>query len=381
MTYQSRRHFVGQISLALAAIGCRAQITSDKDRALPPTPAQLATIEALATRFMGKYNVPGMSHSVAVLGQLVYERAFGVADKSAHEQLTPSHLFRIASVSKPITSVAIFQMIELGLLKTSDLIFGPAGIFKEDFGETAKHPYLEELRLEHLLTHTGGGWQNDDKDPMFANPQMNHKELISWTIANQPLTNRPGTHFAYSNFGYCLVGRVIEKLSQKSYADHVKSEVLSRCGVTDMRISGNTLSDRAPREVVYYGQSENPYDMNVSRMDSHGGWLATASDLVRFATHVDGFATTPNILRPETIAAMTTATDAEKGYAHGWAVNRVGNWWHSGSLPGTTSIMVRTKSGLCWAALTNTRSLGSAMNGDLDRMMWEIVQSVPDWRA
>lgn len=123
--------------------------------------------------------------------------------------------------------------------------------------------------------------------------------------------------------------------------------------------------------MAYYGQGEDAYDMNVRRMDSHGGWLANPSDLARFTMHVDGFTTTPNILRSDSIAVMTTPIAANQGFAHGWAVNSLGNWWHNGSLPGTTTIMVRTKSGLCWATLTNTPTPDSKIGLDLDKMMWK----------
>jgi len=149
-----------------------------------------------------------------------------------------------------------------------------------------------------------------------------------------------------------------------------------------MRIAGNTLEDRVAGEVVYYGQGgDNPYDMNVRRMDSHGGWLATAADLVRFALRVDGFSAARNILKPASIGEMTTPTIANRGYAKGWAVNPSNNWWHTGSLPGTTSIMVRTSSGFCWAALANTREARGDTGGALDRMMWDLVGQVKGWRA
>jgi CubicO group peptidase (beta-lactamase class C family) len=380
MANQTRRTFLAQGAIALTSVGCRAHRLPDEERSHQPTALQLASMRTVALRFMGRYGVPGMSISIAVLGKTLYEQSFGLADNTSNETLTPSHLFRIASISKPITSVAIFRLIERGVLHASDLVFGPDGILRDDFGPTAKQPYLAQLKIEHLLTHTGGGWQNDMTDPMFRDPQIGQHELIAWTLANQPLTNVPGKHFAYSNFGYCVLGRVIEKVTQKSYADFVTTEVLSRCGIADMRIAGNTLADRAPHEVVYDARTENPYNMNVRRMDSHGGWLATASDLVRFATHVDDFTTTPNIRRHETINAMTTPTAPNSGYAHGWAVNSQGNWWHGGSLPGTSTIMVRTHSGLCWAALTNTRKMGE-MGNDLDQMMWDIVKAVPEWQA
>jgi hypothetical protein len=149
-----------------------------------------------------------------------------------------------------------------------------------------------------------------------------------------------------------------------------------------MRIAGNTLADRAPNEVVYYGQGpENPYGMQVARMDAHGGWLASPTDLVRFLVHVDGFPTSPDILQRSTIEAMTTASEANAGYAKGWSVNRVNNWWHNGSLPGTSTLMVRTSGGFCWAALANTRHPNSTMGADLDALMWNIVRKPTAWPA
>jgi CubicO group peptidase (beta-lactamase class C family) len=217
---------------------------------------------------------------------------------------------------------------------------------------------------------------------MFRNAAMNHRELITWAIANVALSHPPGKHYAYSNFGYCVLGRVIEKVTGLPYDQHVSEAILKPCGVSDMRIAGNKLADRAPGEVVYYGAGrQDPYSMNVRRMDSHGGWLATAPDLVRFASHVDGFSTARNILKPESIREMTTATSANAGYAKGWEVNRVPNWWHGGSLPGTATIMVRTASGFCWAALANTREATGDTGGAMDRMMWDLVRQVRSWKA
>jgi CubicO group peptidase (beta-lactamase class C family) len=262
-------------------------------------------------------------------------------------------------------------------LKLSHRIFGSDAILGTDFGSSYSER-AQKITLEHLLTHTCGGWDNGANDPMFLNPAMNSHALIRWALQNQPLEYDPGKHYAYSNFGYCILGRVIEKVSGQTYAEFVEQNVLAKCGVSDMRVAGNTLLDTAPGEVVYYVQNgESPYDMNVRRMDSHGGWIATPSDLVNFTMRVDGFSYTPNILEPATIDTMTTATSAKPDYAKGWMVNTLNNWWHNGCLPGTTSIMVRTSSGLCWAALANTRTKGI----DLDPMMWEMADAVPEWKA
>ncbi|HEX3745911.1 MAG TPA: serine hydrolase domain-containing protein [Bryobacteraceae bacterium] len=340
-----------------------------------PSTAELAAMDAVVDAFMVAHSVPGMSVAVARDGVPVHQKGYGFADREAREKVTPANLFRIASVSKPITSVAIFQLIEQGKLKLDDPVFGPGAILGVAYGAPPYQPHVAEIRLHHLLTHTGGGWQNDGTDPMFSNARMNQHELIAWTIAHLPLAHAPGEHYAYSNFGYCVVGRIVEKVTGKPYAQHVRDAVLARCGIDDMRISGNTRAERARGEVVYYpAPGEDAYDMDVRRMDSHGGWLATAPDLVRFATHL-------NMLRPTVIAEMMRGTTANAGYACGWAVNQVPNWWHNGSLPGTTSIMVRTASGFCWSALLNTREEKVNTGGALDRMMWEMVRKVASWRA
>jgi hypothetical protein len=102
---------------------------------------------------------------------------------------------------------------------------------------------------------------------------------------------------------------------------------------------------------------------------------------VQFLMHVDGFPAPPNILKLETIRTMTTASSADPGYAKGWAVNKADNWWHNGSLPGTSTIVVRTHSGFCWAAFINTRRNGSMLDGDLDKLVWTMVREVKAWRV
>ena len=346
-----------------------------------PTPAERAAMAASARAFMRTYAVPGFSVAVGHAGALIYQDAFGLADRDKGEPLTPQHLFRIASLSKPITSVAIFSLIEQGRLHLGDRIFGPGGVLGTDFGRPPYHPQVDQITLEHLLTHTGGGWSKDHDDPMFMNAGMNHAQLIGWVLRNRPLDHPPGQSFAYSNFGYCVLGRVIEKVSRQGYAAFVGDAVLKRCGVADMTIAGNTLAQRRRGEVAYYGQgNDNPYGMNVARMDSHGGWIARPADLVQFAMHVDGLSA-PNILKPDTIRSMTTASSADAGYAKGWAVNKAGNWWHDGSLPGTSTIMVRTHSGFCWAAFINTRRADSALDGDLDRLIWSMAAQVKGWHV
>jgi hypothetical protein len=79
------------------------------------------------------------------------------------------------------------------------------------------------------------------------------------------------------------------------YAAYVRNFVLKRCGISDMTIAGNMLAQRRLDEVKYFGQGDDPYGMNVARMDSHGGWIARPAGIVQFLMHVSGFAAPPNI--------------------------------------------------------------------------------------
>lgn len=316
-------------------------------------------IRSIAEGFLRDHGIQGMSIAYGRAGKINFEAGYGFADAEGTEAVTPQHRFRIASVSKPITATAVMMCIEKGLLKSDSKVFGPQGILGGDYGGD-----VAEVTVDHLLTHASGGWANDKDDPMFKNPRMNHAELIAWTLANQKQTHKPGEHYAYSNFGYCVLGRVLEKVHKMPYDKLITQEVLSKCGISSMEIGGNTLADRRPQEVMYLtAKTGAAYGMNVARMDSHGGWIATAGDLVRFASQL------PVMLKPDSINSMTTHGVSES-YARGWNVNKVPNWWHNGSLPGTSTIMVHTAKGLCWAGLLNGRKEGLGLA--LDKLMWQM---------
>jgi CubicO group peptidase (beta-lactamase class C family) len=347
----------------------------------------------LAASFKSSFRVPALSVAIARNGQFVFDQGFGFNQgiRAGNEKdLGPtnmSSLFRIAAVTMPITSVTIFTLIEQGKLNLTDKVFGSSGILGTKYGKSPYKQYVTDITVDHLLTHTCGGWPNDSTDPMFRFNSWDQAKLIGWTLENLPLTYPPGQHWAFSNFGYCLLGRVIEQVTGQGYADYVQSNILTPCGISGMRIAGNTLRQRVPNEVVYVGQyDEDPYKINVARMDSCAGWLATPSALVQFLDHVAGSGNIPSMLKPETIAVMTTPSPAFPSsspakYARGWMVGG-GNWWHNGSLPGSTTIMVRTANDLRWAGLANTRTEPhDQIDTALDATMWNMVRSVPAWGA
>lgn len=335
-----------------------------------PSTSEAAAIRALAEGFLKEHGIHGMAIAFGRGGSPGFEAGYGFADAEEREAVTGEHRFRIASLSKPITATAVMMSVEKGLLKLGDRVFGPGSILGDAYGSALPEP-VRTITVDHLLTHTCGGWSNRSNDPMFRNTAMKHEALITSTLANDPLTDPPGTTYAYSNFGYCVLGRILEKVTKLPYETLIRQQVLSRCGVTGMAIAGNTLAGRAAKEVIYHDENpERPYSMPVARMDAHGGWIATAGDLVRFASQL------PELLRTDSLRTMTTPGPG-RSYARGWSVNEVPNWWHSGSLPGSSSIMVHTAKGICWAGLLNgrTEDLGPA----LDRLMWKIGREVKSW--
>ncbi len=372
MEQVTRRGFLAQVVTALAVVPVTAGAAGHPHPAAQPglTAAQRQTIDRLVAAFMKAHTVPGLSLAFARGGRSVYEQGFGFADITRRTPVTPDHRFRIASVSKPITACAVLDLVERGRLKLADPVFGSHGVLGTTYGRLPYGRHIERITVEHLLTHTCGGWPNRENDPMAQKHELAQGDLIAWVLETMPLAAEPGTRYEYSNFGYCLLGRVIERVTGRGYAEHVQQAVLGRCGIRDMAIAGSRLAERARLEVEYFGElGDDPYGWNVRRMDSHGGWLATARDLTRFAMHVDGFATPRDILSPDALRTMTQPSAAHPSYGRGWFVSRRGDWSHDGNLPGTTALLVRSSTGLCWAALANTRRLRSKMGDALDRLM------------
>jgi CubicO group peptidase (beta-lactamase class C family) len=194
----------------------------------------------------------------------------------------------------------------------------------------------------------------------------------------------PGKFFAYSNFGYCVLGRIVEKISGESYSSWVKNNVLKPCGITQMTIAKNDFADKKSNEFVLYGQGgEKPYDWDCTRMDSHGGWLAAPIDLVRFAVRVDGKPGKSDIINAASFAAMTSSTSYAPNpvntgsYRKGWRLTNEG-FEHGGALPGMRSKLAVGNDGFTYAILVNSRAKG-AFSSDFDDLMSNLISEIGSW--
>jgi N-acyl-D-amino-acid deacylase len=382
---------------------------------VPPLPLtgvavpELASFDRIIPALMVKWGIPGGAVAVVKAGRLVYSRGYGYSDLATATPTASDALFRLASISKPITAVATLRLEEQGLLDLDAKAFA----FRPDLTQpagTTRDARIDQITVRQLLWHVGGWDRDASGDPMFnpvgiaqalGVPAPAGCESVMRFMMGRPLDFAPGTKYVYSNFGYCVLGRVVEKVAGVPYADYVKSEILAPLGITRMRIGASIAAGRAPGEVTYYDRDSTlsifggglvpvPYGgFFLESFDALGAWIASAPDLLRFMTAVDGFASRPDILRPETILLMQTTAPGVWGtspyyYAMGWLRRPLqDNWWHDGSLPGTTTLLVRTGNGLAWAALFNARNIqpNSLFAAELDPALWQAVSEITTWPA
>ncbi|HEX2969003.1 MAG TPA: serine hydrolase domain-containing protein [Bacteroidales bacterium] len=365
--------------------------------------SEFSAIDKAIGSFQHKWSINGVSVAIAKDGKLVFARGFGYADSSLKTETQPFNKFRIASVSKLVTAVAIMKLREEGKLSLQDHVFGPDGILNDSYFDNPKDKRVYSITVEHLLSHEGG-WTQRYGDQMFMPIVIAEKMGVptpvdTKTIVRFALDKRlhytPGMGHSYSNLGYSILGLVVEKVSGVSYEEYCHKAIFEPLGIYDMAIGGNLESDRAPFEVTYYepkdaGMKPSIYNHDemclacyggndITTLGSAGGWIATAPDLMKLLLAVDGFNTRPDILNPESIGLMTTN---ENGAAPlGWkSILKNGTWWRTGYFPGTTAMLKRQPDGYSWVVLCNTSSWnGPEIYSYINNMMTKIFNQPIAW--
>jgi N-acyl-D-amino-acid deacylase len=417
------RWTVRTLSLWLLLLGLLAPLSAGDAKAEKPPrtgadDADLIAFDEMMERFLEDNEVPGGALAVAKDGRLVYARGFGYADPSVKTPVAPRARFRIASISKPITAAAILRLVEQGKLKLDDPAFErlkvnpPAG--------SEEDPRLRQITIRHLLQHTGGFDRKKSGDPMFepfkiaaalkvpVPPQP--RDVIHYMLGRK-LDFDPGSEYAYSNFGYTVLGRIIEEVGGRDYQAFVRAEVLAPLHLADTQL-GRTL-ERARREVKYFDPKGRtgtavfgpqkgrpvplPYGVwQLESLDAVGGWISSAPDLVRFASSLHDPSQCP-IFKAETLREMFARPAGLPGhdakgrprdlyYGLGWQVRVVGargevNTWHAGSFAGTATMVVHRHDGLCWAVLFNAREnpRGQYLGTLIDPLVHQAADCVKHW--
>lgn len=404
--HYSRRAFakiVGAASLGVVA----PRVTTPSWKVTGTTVPGLATFDGAMKTFMQARGISAGQLAVTFHGRLVLARGYTWSDDSAL-RVQPTSLFRVASVTKPVTAAAIVKLVQDGRL-TLDTKVASVLDLTPPAGRT-RDSRLPRVDLRQILQHTGGWDRGVSPDPQFNDRvvaralgvplELSPADVIRY-MAGQPLDFDPGTKAVYSNFGYNLAGRVIEKASGQPYESYVRQKLLAPLGITRMA-QGWTIAKHTG-EVPYRSQYTGttvldgsgatvaaPYGTFSMRvMDAHGGWIASAVDLVRFASLFDqagSILTSASLARVFAVPGGTGVNPDGWYYGLGWQVRPVTtggtgrNTWHTGSLPGTSTLLVRTYHGLSWAALFNQRDDASGLSyGDIDPMLWTAAGQVATW--
>lgn len=314
---------------------------------------------------MNQYNIPSISVAVIRNERLVYVKAYGKSDIEANINATTNDLYRIASVSKPLTVIAILKLVQDGLINLDQRVFGSGSILGNDFGTFPVGSNKDLITVRHLIEHKSG-WANIPDDPMFRSNNITQAALITDLVVNRALVSTPGSTINYSNFGYCVLGRIIEKISGTSYENYVRNNILTPIGITTMKIGGSTLAERSLNEVKYYQSEFSPYLLNIPRLDAAGGWIASSTDLAKFIVRVDR-----NNMKQDIIP-----TNLLNQFYFGFT-----NWFHYGSLSGTSAILNRMDNNISFVLLANTRTHNdhNLILNDLNTTLQTQLNTITSW--
>ncbi|HEX6354889.1 serine hydrolase domain-containing protein [Actinophytocola sp.] len=302
--------------------------------------------------------------------EVVLRRGFGQADLRDETPNRPDTRFRVASVTKQFTALAVLLLQEQNKLRVTDPVCTHL---------PACPPHWQPITIEHLLTHTSG--LHDYADVMQEDLHQFYRDVGSQpsperliqTFADRPLDFSPGAGLAYSNSGYVVLGQLVERVSGESYGDFLRREILDPLGMSD---TGYAPGRAAGRDAAGYENWTTPaaaFDDSV--FFSSGGLTSTVTDLGRWQQFL--LTGEPAICEPETLAELLLPRVAEGttrwyGYgieSTGSSTTEIDGYFHSGSIPGFSSyVEVRPKGDLTVALAANMELDAHTFGRDLVRL-------------
>lgn len=261
-------------------------------------------------------------------GRPLFASAYGPADREANRANTMETAFNLASVNKMITAVAIAQLVEAGKLSFQD----PLAKFLPGFPNPRA---AREIRIEHLLTHTSG--LGSYLGPRFSAARAETVDEMMRFATDTAPAFAPGTRWRYSNTGFLVLGKVIEKVTGQSYFDYVRDHVYTPAG---MRGTSAPTRESMPGAATGYDREGDRYTSNLAALPFRGGpaggGYSTAGDLVRFAEALR----TGRLVSPAMARTLTTPKPeiGSPEYGYGFTVDaQRGIVGHSGGYAGTSN--------------------------------------------
>ena len=340
---------------------------------------ELHAMDSIMQRYLKRWEIHGAQLAISRHDSLLYARGFGYADKDRKIPMEPSYIMRMASVSKLVTATGIMKLRDMGKIRLSDKVFGPKGILNDTFYvNSIRDKRYFDITVEQLLRHKAG-FTNYAGDAIFSTRyimQQNHlttppdHRTLLRIVLRRHLGYTPGAAQRYCNIGYTLLSLIIEKRTGMSYENFMQRYVLYPAGCYDFHIAGNYLKDRRPNETVYYMHSSSvpvPEFNNSGRMVVRcygendittalgaGAWVASAAELCRLVASIDGDRIVPDVISPQAVKLMTQEMPDHQ-FSLGWNFTpRNRPWIRTGSLVGTSALVLRYPDGECWVFITNT---------------------------
>jgi len=278
-----------------------------------------------------KTDEPGVTALVSRNGQIIYKKAFGMANLELNTPMQVDNVFWIASIGKQFTAVAILQLMEQGKLNLQDEITK----FIPDYPTQGN-----KITIEHLLTHTSGihnfsGMKDPDKKLAL---DCTPNEVIDF-FKNLPMRFAPGTNWEYSNSGYFLLGYIIEQITGKPYSEYLEENFFKPLGMTNTQYANDTriIKNRVGAYSLGDYGFENSQSRNITHVYSAGAIQSTVEDFFKWhqAVHTYKLVKKENLDKAITRYKLTDGTETDYGY--GWRLGYVyesPSIWHGGSIEG-----------------------------------------------
>lgn len=284
--------------------------------AVLPLFAQQAELDAIAAKAFPA-DWPGAAVLVMKGGQPLLRKGYGLADVEQGTRITPESVFRIGSITKQFTAVAVLQLVEGGKIALSD----PITKFIPDYPTQGK-----TITIEHLLTHTSGIQSYTDKPSFLTSMRtdMTPADLIA-SFRNDPMQFDPGAQWAYNNSGYILLGHIIESVSGMPYAEYLKKNVFPRAGLTSTYYGdvATIIPKRVPGYANDGGKLVNAAYLSMTLPYSAGSLLSTVDDLAKWNAAVAAGKVVDRKLLDKAWTPFQLTSGESAGYGYGWSMRQL----------------------------------------------------------